>query len=84
MTAHQPHLVLVPGLELVALNLVRDGGAEAVHALVAPALGPPRRQETGLPLLVRTVLVRPLLPLDNPQGCHQFLNVEQICQCTYS
>ena len=70
MTAHQPHLVLVPGLELIALNLVRDGGAEAVHALVAPALGPPRRQETGLPLLVRAVLVRPLLALDNPQGCH--------------
>ncbi len=76
MTAHQPHLVLVPGLKLVALNLVCDGGAEAVHTLVPPALGPPRRQETGLSLLVRAVLVRPLLPLDNPQSCHQFLSGE--------
>jgi hypothetical protein len=76
MTAHQPHLVLVPGLELIALNLVCDGGAEAVHALVAPALGPTRRQEPGLPLLVGAVLVRPFLALDNPQGRHQFLSVE--------
>ncbi len=39
METHQPHLVHFPGLQLVAFDLVSNGGAEAVHALVPPALG---------------------------------------------
>jgi hypothetical protein len=71
--SYQPHFVSIPGLKLIALNLVSNAGPQPVHTLVPPALGAARRQETGLTLLVRTVLVRTLLALNDAQSCYQLL-----------
>ena len=60
-------------------KLYLDTLGEFSHAGLVPALGSAWRQEASLLLLGEAVLVRLLLPLNDPKRSHQFLGILPHC-----